>query len=44
MWGLCLEALLRGEGIDYNDVLSLIVKHKSIRMLLAMVTKLNLEL
>lgn len=32
------------EGVDFNDVFSLVVKHISIRMLLSMVAKFNLEL
>lgn len=31
------------EDIDFNDVFSPVVKHKSIRMLLAMVLKFGLE-
>lgn len=32
------------EGIDYNKVFSLVAKHSSIRVLLALVVKLDLEL
>lgn len=32
------------EGVDFNDVFSPIVKHMSIRMLLAMVAQFDLEL
>ena len=31
------------EGIDYNEVFSLVVKHSSIRILLALVAQLDLE-
>ena len=32
------------EGIDYNEIFSLVVKHSSIRMLLALVAQFDLEL
>lgn len=32
------------EGVDYNDVFSPVVKHSSIRVLLAMVAKFDFEL
>lgn len=38
------ETLHQNEGVYYNNAFSLVMKHKSIRMLLAMVVKLNLEL
>ena len=32
------------EGVDYNEVFSSVVKHSSIRILLALVAQLDLEL
>ena len=38
------KGLPQKERIDYNEVFSLVVKHKAIRVLLAMVSIFNLEL
>ena len=38
------EARLVARGLDFNEVLSPVVRHISIRILLAMTTKLNLNL
>ena len=49
-YGLCYKARLvakgyaHKEGIDYNEVYSPVVKHSSIRILLAMVAQFHLEL
>ncbi|KAE8703105.1 hypothetical protein F3Y22_tig00110474pilonHSYRG00127 [Hibiscus syriacus] len=39
-----VKGYAQNEGIDYNEVFSHVVKHSSIRILLALVAKLNLEL
>ena len=41
---LVARGFTQREGIDYNDVFSPIVKHRSIRILLSMVAKFDLEL
>ncbi|KAE8654946.1 hypothetical protein F3Y22_tig00117034pilonHSYRG00285 [Hibiscus syriacus] len=41
---LVAKGYAQKEGINYNEVFSLVVKHSSIRILLALVAQLNLEL
>ncbi|GKC59833.1 transposable element [Tanacetum coccineum] len=41
---LVAKGYTQKEGIDYNEVFSLVVKHSSIRILLALVAQLDLEL
>ena len=41
---LVVKRYAQKEGIDYNEIFSLIVKHTSIRMLLALITQFDLEL
>ena len=41
---LVAKGYAQKEGIDHNKVFSLVVKHSSIRVLLALVAQLNLEL
>ena len=41
---LVTRGFTQKEGVEFNDVLSPVVKHKSIRMLLAIVTRFDLEL
>ena len=41
---LLAKGYAQKEGIDYNEVFSPIVKHSSIRILLALVAQFNMEL
>ena len=41
---LVAKGYTQREGVDFNEVFSPVVKHSSIRVLLAMVAKFNLEL
>ena len=41
---LVAKAYAQKEGIDYNEVFSPVVKHSSIRILLALVARFNMEL
>jgi hypothetical protein len=41
---LVAKGYTQKEGIDYNEVFSLVVKHSSIRVLLALVAQFDLEL
>ena len=41
---LVAKGYTQKEGIDYNEVFSLVVKHSSIRILLALVAQFDLEL
>jgi len=41
---LVIKAYTQKEGINYNEIFSLVIKHTSIRMLLTIVTQFDLEL
>jgi len=41
--GLVAKGYAQKEGIDYNKILSLVVKHRSIRMLLTIVAQFDIE-
>ena len=41
---MVVKGYAQKKGIDYNEIFSLVVKHTSIRMLLAMVAQFDLEL
>ena len=41
---LLAKGYAQNEGIDYNEVFSPVVKHSSIRILLALVAQFNMEL
>ena len=41
---LVMKGYAQEEGIDYNEVFSMVVKHSSIQILLALVTRYGLEL
>ena len=41
---LVAKGYIEEEGVDFQDTLSLIIKFNSIKLILAIITKLNLEL